>query len=45
MTPDEAETVCEFVILESQNKLCHLDMRLMPAAHLPPLFRFPDYAD
>ena len=32
MTADEAETVCEFVILESQNKLCHLDMRLMDNA-------------
>lgn len=32
MTPDEAETVCEFVVLESQNKLCHLDMRLMDNA-------------
>jgi len=32
MTPDEAETVCDFVILESQNKLCHLDMRLMDNA-------------
>ena len=29
---DEAETVCDFVILESQNKLCHLDMRLMDNA-------------
>lgn len=28
MTADEAETVCDFVILESQSKLCHLDMRL-----------------
>ena len=28
MTSDEAETVCEFVIRESQGKLCHLDMRL-----------------
>jgi hypothetical protein len=25
MSRDECETVCEFVILESQNKLCHLD--------------------
>ena len=29
---DEAETVCDFVIMESQNKLCHLDMRLMDNA-------------
>jgi hypothetical protein len=29
MTADECETVCEFVILESQSKLCHLDMRLL----------------
>jgi hypothetical protein len=32
MSRDECETVCEFVILESQNKLCHLDMRLMDNA-------------
>ena len=32
MTPDECETVCEFVIVESQSKLCHLDMRLMDNA-------------
>jgi hypothetical protein len=32
MTADEAETVCEFVILESQSKLCHLDMRLWDTA-------------
>ena len=32
MTPDECETICEFVILESQNKLCHLDMRLLDNA-------------
>jgi hypothetical protein len=32
MSPDEAETVCDFVILESQSKLCHLDMRLMDNA-------------
>lgn len=28
MTPDECAMVCDFVILESQSKLCHLDMRL-----------------
>ncbi len=32
MSADEAETVCEFVILESQSKLTHLDMRLMDNA-------------
>ena len=32
MTADEAETVCDFVILESQSKLCHLDMRLLDNA-------------
>ena len=32
MTADECETVCEFVILESQSKLCHLDMRLLDNA-------------
>ena len=32
MTPDECETICEFVILESQSKLCHLDMRLLDNA-------------
>ena len=32
MTADECETVCEFVILESQTKLCHLDMRLLDNA-------------
>jgi hypothetical protein len=32
MTPDECATVCDFVILEAQNKLCHLDMRLMDNA-------------
>ncbi len=32
MTVDEAETVCDFVILESQSKLCHLDMRLLDNA-------------
>jgi hypothetical protein len=32
MTGDEAETVCDFVILESQSKLCHLDMRLLDNA-------------
>lgn len=32
MTPDECETVAEFVILESQTKLCHLDMRLLDNA-------------
>jgi hypothetical protein len=32
MTADEAETVCDFVILESQSKLCHLDMRLWDTA-------------
>ena len=29
MSADECETVCDFVILESQSKLCHLDMRLL----------------
>ena len=32
MSPDECETVCDFVILESQYKLCHLDMRLLDNA-------------
>ncbi len=32
MTGDECETVCDFVILESQSKLCHLDMRLLDNA-------------
>ena len=32
MTADECETICEFVILESQNKLCHLDKRLLDNA-------------
>ncbi|MGO8744671.1 MAG: hypothetical protein ACLQNE_01655 [Thermoguttaceae bacterium] len=32
MTADECETVCDFVILESQSKLCHLDMRLLDNA-------------
>ena len=32
MTADETETVCDFVILESQTKLCHLDMRLLDNA-------------
>lgn len=32
MTPDECETVCDFVVLESQSKLCHLDMRLLDNA-------------
>lgn len=32
MTADECETVCDFVVLESQNKLCHLDMRLLDNA-------------
>ena len=32
MTADEAEMVCDFVILESQSKLCHLDMRLWDTA-------------
>lgn len=33
MTPNECEAVCEFVILESQSKLCHLDMRLLENAY------------
>jgi len=32
MTADECETVCDFVILESQCRLCHLDMRLWDTA-------------
>jgi hypothetical protein len=32
MTADEAETVCDFLVLESQSKLCHLDMRLLDNA-------------
>jgi hypothetical protein len=32
MTPDECETICDFVVLESQSKLCHLDMRLLDNA-------------
>ena len=29
MSPNECETVCDFVIVEAQTKLCHLDMRLL----------------
>jgi hypothetical protein len=29
MTPDECQTVCEYLIAESQTKLAHLDLRLL----------------
>jgi hypothetical protein len=32
MTADECEMICEYVVMESQNKLCHLDMRLLDNA-------------
>lgn len=32
MSADECGVVCEFVVTESQNKLCHLDMRLLQNA-------------